>query len=478
MGWSDRGDHRDLRPDQPGQRPDLARRIHAKLVDAVDRVPWLPREAQRHAPVVVVAGGAGVGRPLAGEGQPERLLGAGLADAAGDRGEARAAAGARGLSERGQRLHRVGDHDQRSVGRNAFRQPVHQRRSAALQCAADEIVTVVVRPAQGDEQLARGDAAGIDRDARDGPVALGAAAGRVSDLAGGPERPAQATAPCTAASAARTSTASSNGSTTSPTIWPVSCPLPATTRTIAGAQLRHGGADRRAPVADLDRTRAGGEDRPADRGRVLAARVVVGDEYEVGARGGDLAHHRPLAGITVAAAAEHHHEAAVGVRPQRVQDLRQRVRLVGVVDEDRRAAGMHADPLQPPGGALEALEEAGRGGGVGARCQHEAERRQEIGGLEGADQPGRDLVTPAVDRELKGLAVRPRLARQQTQALGLPAVVEHGDAALPADRGQRREFRLIGVEHGGTPGRQELAEEAPLGRQIAFETAVIIEVVS
>ena len=44
-------------------------------------------QAQRHAPMIVVAGGAGVGGRLAGQHMPQRLLGAGLADAAGDAGD-------------------------------------------------------------------------------------------------------------------------------------------------------------------------------------------------------------------------------------------------------------------------------------------------------------------------------------------------------------------------------------------------------
>ena len=49
---------------------------------------------------------------------------------------------------------------------------------------------------------------------------------------------------------------------------------------------------------------------------------------------------------------------------------------------------------------------------------------------------------------------------------------------VAADLGQRRVLRLIGVEHGDTLGRQELAEQPALGRQVSGEAAVIIEVVA
>ena len=52
---------------------------------------------------------------------------------------------------------------------------------------------------------------------------------------------------------------------------------------------------------------------------------------------GDLAHHRPLALITVAAAAKHHDQPVLREGFERRQRLFQRVGLVGVIDEHRRA---------------------------------------------------------------------------------------------------------------------------------------------
>ena len=75
----------------------------------------------------------------------------------------------------------------------------------------------------------------------------------------------------------------------------------------------------------------------------------------VGILGRNATHDRTLAGVTVAAGAEHHDQLALGVRPQRLQRLRQRIRLVGVIDEYRRPV-MFADPLQPPLGAFKMFE--------------------------------------------------------------------------------------------------------------------------
>ncbi len=110
---------------------------------------------------------------------------------------------------------------------------------------------------------------------------------------------------------ARPATASwsEKGSMAAPTIWPVSWPLPATTRTSPARSMRDRGGDRLGRGRrSRSRPGAAAEDRGADGGGILGARVVVRDDDDVGQAGGDLAHHRPLAGIAVAAAAEHDDE--------------------------------------------------------------------------------------------------------------------------------------------------------------------------
>ena len=111
-------------------------------------------------------------------------------------------------------------------------------------------------------------------------------------------------------------------------------------------------ADSLAPVADFDAVGAGGHDLGTDRCRVFAARVVVGDNGDVGGRLGDLAHHRPLAGVAVAATAKHNHQPTIGVRAHGGQDGFERVRGMGIVDEHRCAIGMDGDPLHPARRAL------------------------------------------------------------------------------------------------------------------------------
>jgi hypothetical protein len=89
-----------------------------------------------------------------------------------------------------------------------------------------------------------------------------------------------------------------------------------------------------------------------DGGGILAARVVVGDEHDVGQFGGNRAHLRPLAAVAVAAAAEHHHKPARRVWPQRFQRMLQGIGRVGIVDEHRRSGAAGGDKLKPALGPL------------------------------------------------------------------------------------------------------------------------------
>ena len=81
---------------------------------------------------------------------------------------------------------------------------------------------------------------------------------------------------------------------------------------VAGAKLPDRGPDRLGAVADLARASRRSEDFGADRSRRLAARIVVGDDHDIGLLGRDRAHDRPLALVPVAAAAEYADEAARG----------------------------------------------------------------------------------------------------------------------------------------------------------------------
>ena len=80
----DGGDDRDVRAHELGQRRDLAGVIHADFEHRKARCRRQPRERQRHAPVIVERGDRRVGLAIARQRNPQRFLGRGLADGAGD----------------------------------------------------------------------------------------------------------------------------------------------------------------------------------------------------------------------------------------------------------------------------------------------------------------------------------------------------------------------------------------------------------
>ena len=165
-------------------------------------------------------------------------------------------------------------------------------------------------------------------------------------------------------------------------------------------------ADGGAPVADLEHLgrspRRPGEEAARIARRVLGARVVVGDDQDVGQARRDLAHHRALAGVAVAARAEHDEQPPAVSGRRAAQRGRDRVGLVGVVDDDREVLAL-VDPLQAagdPGAArasaaatAPASKPASRAGG---------DRGQRVGHVEVAGQrDARVDVEPSGPRTVK-----------------------------------------------------------------------------
>ena len=123
---------------------------------------------------------------------------------------------------------------------------------------------------------------------------------------------------------------------------PVSWPLPAIEHRVARRGLPQRARDRVGAIADLDdsarRRRAGSPRRgsrrgsrpgPRERGLSSVTTTSVG-----AALGGGLAHERPLAAVAVAARAEHDDQPARASPAAARERGRDRVGLVGVVDDD------------------------------------------------------------------------------------------------------------------------------------------------
>ena len=135
----------------------------------------------------------------------------------------------------------------------------------------------------------------VDRDAEATQSPAVAAAGRRGHRLGGPERAhrrsASSRAPRRAAPRHRR-TATSGRRRSGRSRGP--CRRPAGCRPRRGRRRPSRIASSRSPISMAPRRRR--QNRGADRGRILAARIVVGDDRHVGQPRRDLAHQRALAG--------------------------------------------------------------------------------------------------------------------------------------------------------------------------------------
>ncbi|OIQ66495.1 hypothetical protein GALL_519320 [mine drainage metagenome] len=78
-----RGNHRHMRARHLRQRRDFAGMVHPDLDHRKFRIARHPRQCQRHAPVVVIAGLGGMNPPLPAQNRAQHFLGRGLAHRSG-----------------------------------------------------------------------------------------------------------------------------------------------------------------------------------------------------------------------------------------------------------------------------------------------------------------------------------------------------------------------------------------------------------
>src|SRR3546814_16981222 len=123
---------------------------------------------------------------------------------------------------------------------------------------------------------------------------------------------------------------------------------------VARTHSGHRGGNGRPPIADLLRARGLGQYLLANCGRILAARIVVGDDGAVGQRRGDASHDLALAAVAVAAAADAAEEFVLRVGAQRLPHGFQRIGCVRLVDLALAPLWRGADPLDTavPAGKL------------------------------------------------------------------------------------------------------------------------------
>ena len=363
----DRGDDRDMRAHQPGQRRNLAGVVHAHFEHGVTRALRAARQRQRHAPVIVVGRGRRMGLAAARQREPQRLLRAGLADRAGDADELRIAARARGAGRAARSASStsgtISSGASFGIARGLVRRN-HREARARLQRGRHEIMAVA-HVGQREERLA-----GAERAACRSTVPSRRPAARPARRA-----PIAAAIASTVQSALRSCHLLErrlDRLVVAERQRPIADDL-AGFMALAGDQQHIArlaatrprcGSPRGGRRSRTRRAPPSGSRRGSSAGFSLRGLSSVTMTRSAVSRR-DRAHQRALALVAVAAAAEHHDKLALHVGPQRLKRLVERVGLVRVVDEDRRAVAL-ADEIEPALGALERCERREHRAGIAA----------------------------------------------------------------------------------------------------------------
>ncbi len=212
-----RGHQRHMRPRLPRQWGDLARVVHADLDHCELCLAWHPRQGERHAPVIVIAGDSRMASPLIRQHAGQHLLGRGLANRSGDRNHTRPRARPRHLPQPFKcRLH-VLDNQQGRIRSNTFRAMGHQGRCGPLCQRLRHKVMAVARSLKGHKKISSLQRAGINGNATDLPVPMGLTARCSCRLCRSPKR-AHTDFPSKIATARLACSTSSKGKTSVPTI--------------------------------------------------------------------------------------------------------------------------------------------------------------------------------------------------------------------------------------------------------------------
>ena len=256
-----------------------------------------PRQRQRHAPVVVEAASAAWTGP-AGQHVAQHLLGRGLADRPGDRDHRAPRARPRRAAERLQRgLHVVHD-QQRRVRGDARRArattsaaAAPRQRIATKSCPSRASVSATNRSPGASVRLSIDTPGAQSRWPRP-PVAAGASAAVHSAHAAPPVERGHGHAGLFGVVEGQHVVADD---------LPGLVALAGDQQRVAWAKGIDPAQDGFGPVAHLQSLGAALPHRGADRGRVLAARVVVGDDHEVGRPGRGLPHERALGAVPASA---------------------------------------------------------------------------------------------------------------------------------------------------------------------------------
>jgi len=248
---------------------------------------------------------------------------------------------------------------------------------------------------------------------------------------------------------------------------------------VAWAGIGDCGCDRFAAVADLYSVRGGGKDRAPDLCWRLVSRVVVCHVNPVRQAGRCPSHQRALAGIAVAAAAKQGDKPPRRMRTQCREDSSERIRRVGIIDDDSPAPLALGDELQPTGDAGQMSESLGGDRLRAASRDNKTERRQRVHRLESTREGQYQPAAMPKNIDEQNLTVAFWLAREKAEIRrGVSAVGENRMARFAAHGGKTSEFTAVSVEDS-RPARDKKRSEQPLFRgAVVGHVAVIVEVIS
>ena len=207
---------------------------------------------------------------------------------------------------------------------------------------------------------------------------------------------------------------------------------------------------------------------------LLRARVVVGHDDHVGEPRGEVAHERPLAGVSVAAGPEDHDQPAVRERSQALEGGPDGVGLVCVVDDDRERLA-RVDPLEPARDPAAGGHRRSHRPGVQPGLAAGRHGGQRVAHVEGARErdPGLDVDARAEDAERRAVRTRTYVGHRPVR---VPAPGREG---AHRQRGLARQPPAVLVVHAdeGEPGPLR-REERGLGEVVVLLVGVEVEVVA
>jgi len=169
MHRRNRGDDRDMRPNQASERRDFARVIHSHFQHRILGAQWATRQRQRHAPLIVVGRDRRVGFTVFGQRESQRFLGSSFADRAGDADHFAPHAPSSGGGKLPQGDEHVGHNQQWRVARKlrAFVGSHHRQSRFGRQGVGHKVMAIPAIAVDGEESVSRRNTAAIDGKAGD-----------------------------------------------------------------------------------------------------------------------------------------------------------------------------------------------------------------------------------------------------------------------------------------------------------------------